>query len=275
MRLGIVFNAAREPACAFARRLVVSAAARGVEVAARNHAEAIGAVSWDGDDTVDVVVAVGGDGTMLEAARYALIADRPVVGFNLGTIGFLADAEPDELDETMAALADGRFSIVERLTLTATLPDGATATGVNDVVVEKIESQRLVVLDVEIDGEPFVTYRCDGIVVATSTGSTAYAFSAGGPLVDPSLDAVLVTPVAAHSLFDRTLVLGPQARVVCRVGRDRPVRVSVDGVETGNLVEGDAVVITRGARNARFVVLDGERFPARVTRKFGLRTEAP
>lgn len=275
MRIGLVFNGAREPACAFARRLVTAAAAHGVEVAARRHAEAIGVAAWAGDDTVDVVVAVGGDGTMLEAARHALIVDRPVVGFNLGTIGFLADAEPEELDKTIAALADRRFSVAERLTLAATLPDGASATGVNDVVVEKIESQRLVVLDVEIDGEPFVTYRCDGIVVATSTGSTAYAFSAGGPLVDPALDAVLVTPVAAHSLFSRTLVLGPEARIVCRVGRDRPVRVSVDGVETGNLVEGDAVVITRGARNARFVVFDGQGFPARVTRKFGLRTDAP
>lgn len=273
MRLGLVLNPSREPVCAFARRLAASAGDHGIDVVAYRGGETLGLAPWGGGADVDIVVAVGGDGTVLAAARLALAAARPVLGFNLGTIGFLAEAEPGELDETMAALAARSFGIADRLTLTATLPGGATATGVNDVVVEKIESQRLVALDVEIDGEAFVSYRCDGIVVATSTGSTAYAFSAGGPLVDPALDAILVTPVAAHSLFDRTLVLPPTARVVCRVGRDRPVRVSVDGLEIGNLGEGDPVAISAGASRVRFVVFDGEGFPARVTRKFRLRGE--
>ncbi len=270
MRLGLVLNPDREAACVFARELAAAAAVVGVEVAALRGADVLGVAEWEGNDDVDIVVATGGDGTVLEAARLALGADRPVLGFNLGTIGFLAEAEPEELRPVLAALAEGRFHTVNRLTLTATLPDGRAASGVNDVVVEKIESQRLVVLAVEIDEEPFVTYRCDGIVVATSTGSTAYAFSAGGPLVDPDLDAVLVTPVAAHSLFDRTLVLPPSARIVCRVGRDRPVRVSVDGAALGNLGDGETAVVTAGDRRARFVVFDGEGFAARVTRKFRL-----
>lgn len=273
MRIGLVLNPDREAACIFVRELAAVAADVGVEVAALRGADALGVPAWDGHDDVDIVAAAGGDGTVLEAVRIALGADLPVLGFNLGTVGFLAEAEPDELREALAALSEGRFRTADRLTITATLPDGRTASGVNDVVVEKIESQRLVILAVEIDGEPFVTYRCDGIVVATSTGSTAYAFSAGGPLVDPDLDAVLVTPVAAHSLFDRTLVLPPAARIVCRVRRDRPVRVSVDGVALGDLADGEAVVVTAGERRARFVVFDGKGFAARVTRKF--RLEAP
>lgn len=219
----------------------------------------------------DVIVAVGGDGTVLQAVRRGLELDRPVLGFNLGRIGFLAEAEPTELEETMIRLAAGEFEVLERVTVASRLCGGEWVSGVNDVVVEKIESQRLVVLALEVDGQEFLTYRADGIVVATSTGSTAYAFSAGGPLVDPALPALLVVPVAAHSLFGRTLVLPATAVICCRVMADRPVRVSVDGVEVGSLQQDDFVEIRQGDRPARFIDLRHESFPSRVTRKFGLR----
>jgi NAD+ kinase len=222
-------------------------------------------------EPADMVVAIGGDGTVLEAACTALDQSIPLIGFNLGTIGFLAEAEPDQLDETLARLVAGRYRLEARLTVSAVLGDGFETTGLNDVVIEKIDSQRLVVLAVEVDGESFLTHRADGVVIATSTGSSAYAFSAGGPLVHPQIDALLFVPVAPHSLFNRTLMLPPESKIRVTVADDRPVRVSVDGREIGTLEEGGTVEIHRGPDPVRFVRFDHEGFPARVTRKFDLR----
>lgn len=221
------------------------------------------------DDRPDVVLAVGGDGTMLAAVRRSMAWDVPVLGFNLGTLGFLANAEPGEIESVVERLLSGSFEIENRTTVAATV-GGVTANGLNDVVVEKVDSTRLVSLDVSVDGEPFVTYQADGLVVATPTGSTAYSFSARGPLVDPRVDALVMTPVAAHSLFDRPLVLPTDSRIEVRVARDRVVKVNVDKSELGELGEDETVTITRGDRPARFVVLTNRPFPGLVKEKFRL-----
>lgn len=217
----------------------------------------------------DMVIAVGGDGTMLSAVADALKADVPVLGFNLGTIGFLTAAEPAQADEVVRRLSEGRFGIEERMTVSATVK-GTTAVGVNDVVVEKVDSQRLIELGVSIDGVDFVTYRADGLIVATPTGSTAYSFSAGGPLVAPTLQAFVLTPVAAHSLFSRSIVIPPDQEIVIAVRRDRSVKVSVDKTNLGQIQEGDVVVIRRGDRPAKFVTLDPPSFAGLVKHKFDL-----
>jgi len=124
---------------------------------------------------------------------------------------------------------------------------------------------------VKIDGSRFLTYRADGLIVSTPTGSTAYAFSAGGPLVDPELAALILAPVAAHSLFDRPLVVPASTQIEITVGTDRPVKVSVDKISLGHLAMGDRVVVARGASPARFVTFGDRKFPALVTEKFGLR----
>lgn len=269
MRLGLVINGGRDPARRYADRIAEAAGRRDIAVVATTQGEPVDLPEW-GDEPIDFVVAVGGDGTVLDAARRAVAIDRPLVGINLGTIGFLAEAEPDDLDSVLDALSSGRFRVEERNTIRATLPAGEGALGINDTVVEKIDSQRLVVLTVTIDDERFLTYRADGIVVATSTGSTAYSFSAGGPLLDPLVGAVLITPVAPHSLFDRTMVVPAHSTVHITVAEDRPVRVSVDGVEVGEMGEGDTVDIQPGERTAKFIRLGTEGFARRVTRKFGL-----
>ncbi len=256
-KLGMVMSD-RPAAVRFAGQLAEAARRHGIE-------------AFPGTEGAEVVVAIGGDGTVLQAAQSAIALDVPLLGFNLGTIGFLAESEPEDVDDAVKRLASGLYRVEERLTVRARLDSGAAATGLNDVVVEKIESQRLVVLKVEVDGESFLTHRADGMVVATSTGSTAYAFSAGGPLVDPQIDALLFTPVAPHSLFNRTLVLPPDVTIRVIVADDRSVRVSVDGREIGTLDEGAEVVIDRGARPLRYVRFGDEGFPARVTRKFDLR----
>jgi NAD+ kinase len=221
------------------------------------------------DDKPDMVLAVGGDGTMLGAARSALAWDVPVLGFNLGTLGFLARAEPSEMDTVVGRLLSGDFDVDERLTVSADIGTGSQD-GVNDVVVEKIDSTRLVSLEVVIDDTLFTTYRADGLIVATPTGSTAYSFSAGGPVVDPGVDALVLTPVAAHSLFDRPIVLPADSRITVSVRGDRPVRINVDKTSLGNIGDGGSVVITAGSKPARFVTFGPVGFAGLVRDKFRL-----
>jgi NAD+ kinase len=266
MRLGMVVNRERAQAVEFEGLFAAAAQAAGCEVTSLDQESRTTPPDWD---EVDAVVAIGGDGTVLNATRRAMITGTPVLGINLGTLGFLAEAEPDQLPEVIEALTTGAFTVEERNTIMATIGD-VSEPGLNDVVVEKIESQRLVVLDVAVNGERFLTYRADGIVVATSTGSTAYGFSAGGPLIDPKVETLLVTPVAPHSLFDRSLVIPPDSKIVITVTDDRPVRVSVDGREIGALHEGESVLIGPALYRARFIRLYDEGFTTRVTRKFEL-----
>ena len=268
MKLGIVVNRDRVEAVAFADDFVDAARAADCEVLVLEQDTEPTPENWS-EDGLDAVIAIGGDGTVLDAARRALPTEIPVLGVNLGTLGFLAEAEPTELSEVIEALRSGDYTIEERNTIEARLGEVA-ASGVNDVVVEKIDSQRLVVLDVEVDGERFLSYRADGIVVSTSTGSTAYGFSAGGPLIDPSVHTLQVLPVAPHSLFGRALVLAPDTQLEISVIDDRPVRVSVDGREIGTMEEGQSVTIGPGAHAARFIRLDTEGFASRVSRKFRL-----
>lgn len=228
-----------------------------------------GAVVEDPEAAPDLVLAVGGDGTMLGAAQRAVAWDVPVLGFNLGTLGFLTEAEPEDLSEVVKRLVAGDFEIENRLTVAAAI-GGVRAIGVNDVVVEKVDSTRLVSLTVSVDGTEFATYRADGLIVATPTGSTAYSFSAGGPVVDPKVDALVLTPVASHSLFDRPLVLPGDAHIEVTVFRDRLVKVNVDKTDLGEIGEGETVEIVKGHRPAQFVTFGTTTFPGLVREKFGL-----
>lgn len=228
-----------------------------------------GEVLTDLDLEPDMVLAVGGDGTMLAAVHRSLAWDVPVLGFNLGTLGFLTAAEPDDLEKVVERLVAGDYETEERTTVRAAIGE-VSAVGINDVVVEKIDSTRLISLDVNIDGEHFVNYRADGLIIATPTGSTAYSFSAGGPLVDPGVEGLVLTPVASHSLFDRALVIPDTSEIAISVSRDRSVRVNVDKGDLGVLEEGDTVSIRRGALPARFVTLDPVSFAGLVRDKFGL-----
>lgn len=269
MKLGLVVHNGQAEVVDFARRLVDVAAGVGVDVVADARTAEIVDPGSLVEGSPDVVVAVGGDGTMLAAVQVALEESVPVFGFNLGTIGFLTETEPDELEPAMKALAAGQFSTVPRMAITASV-GGSTATGLNDVVVEKVDTLRLVHLEVEIDGEPFLTYRADGLIVATPTGSTAYSFSAGGPLVDHSIEAILLTPVASHSLFSRTMVLSPDSVIRVTVRRQRPVRVSLDKVRLGEAGDGAVVEIKKAPEPISFVRFRPQSFPVNVTEKFQL-----
>lgn len=228
-----------------------------------------GAITDDPEVAPDIVLAVGGDGTMLGAVQTAVNWDVPVLGFNLGTLGFLTEAEPEDLTEVVKRLVSRDFEVEERLTVAASI-GGVDAVGINDVVVEKVDSTRLVSLSVVIDGAAFATYRADGLIIATPTGSTAYSFSAGGPVVDPHVEALVLTPVASHSLFDRPLVIPADSQIDITVRRDRLVRVNVDKTDLGQISEGETVTVVKGERPARFVTFRSTTFPGLVRQKFGL-----
>lgn len=269
MKLGLVVHEGRSDVVDFARRFVDAVDKTGMSVVADS--QVAGLVGGDdiSSGTPDMVVAVGGDGTMLAAVQVALEYDVPVFGFNLGTIGFLTEIEPSELDPVVAALGDRDFEIAPRMGIRAVL-NGVAAQGLNDVVVEKVDTLRLIHLEVEVNGDRFITYRADGLIIATPTGSTAYSFSAGGPLVDHSIEAILMTPVAPHSLFGRTVVVAADSDIRVRVGRDRPARVSLDKITLGQAAHNDVVEISCAPNPVRFVRFRPHSFARAVTDKFGL-----
>ena len=223
---------------------------------------------------LDLLMSLGGDGTMLRAVDLAAADEVPVLGINLGQLGYLTEVEPSGLRMAMKRFLAGSYSIEERLRLDVVVhrvgaePERLSA--LNEAVIEKSVMGHTVRLDVQLDGLPFTSYVSDGLILATPTGSTAYAFSVRGPIIDPRHRAVLMAPVAAHMLFDRSLVLQPDCEVRVTVAGDRAAGVSVDGRTGGSLAPGDWVRCTGGARPARLVTFGDHDFHAVLRSKFGL-----
>ncbi len=218
----------------------------------------------------DVIVGIGGDGTLLRAAHIAHELDVPVIGVNLGTVGYLTEVDPENIGEMLRRLAAGRLGVHSRMTVAAETPDGSMLHGINDIVMEKVLSQRLVRISVEVSGEFFTTFRADGLIVATPLGSTAYSLSAGGPVVDPDLDVLIMTPVAPHSLMSRPTVFTPGTELRFTVATERQVRVNVDGRAGVVLDQGESVVVRAGVRPVRFLTMGRHPFPQAVRHQFGL-----
>ena len=226
-----------------------------------------------------LLVSVGGDGTFLRAAHLASQAGCPVLGVKAGRVGFLTEVEPEEAPELLDAALDGRARIEQRLAVVATAEGCAWQEpqwGLNEIMVEKRVRHRLVRLAVEIGGSYVTTFSGDGVIVATPTGSTAYSFSARGPIVTPSLDCIVVTPVAAHMVFDRSFVAAPDERIVLRVEGDEPGMLSADGRESLELPIGAEVTVRAAPERARLVRRpDAQGFYSRVREKFQLPGEPP
>ncbi|MGE3835348.1 MAG: NAD(+)/NADH kinase [Acidimicrobiia bacterium] len=239
---------------------------------------------------LDLAVSLGGDGTMLRTVD-ALDGSAPVLGVNLGHLGYLAAVEPEDLHGALARWEAGAFGVEERMRLVVDVlvpgadpggggDDGAGQQGrrprpgrhtaLNEAVLGKTPSGQIARVLVTVDGEPFTTYSADGLIVATPTGSTAYAWSAGGPIVSPDHQALVLTPVAPHMLFDRSLVLPPTACIRLEVVDDRPADLSVDGRSLGLLPSGGAIVCTAATSPARLVSFGGHSFLGILKAKFGL-----
>ncbi len=246
----------RNEAEATASRFIAACAAAGID-------------AGPGVSDPEAIVAIGGDGTVLGAAATAIERGIPVCGINVGKVGYLAAFEPSEMDHLIAALRSESFSIDERVTVGVRVGD-VTAHAVNDVVVEKVISQRIIEIAVRINGEALATYRADGMIAATPLGSTAYSLSAGGPVVSPELDALILTPVAPHSLLSRSIVLAPDAEVELTLNGDRPGYINVDGRSLAKVEPGTTITIGIGVPIVQFLSLGAHPFPQAVREQFGL-----
>ncbi len=248
-------------------------------------------VSAAAADDAEVVLVIGGDGTLLRAAELARPAGAPLFGVNLGHVGFLAETEPDVLSEAVDQVLAGQYLVESRMTIDVTISQNgvvvASTWALNEASVEKAARERMVDLITEVDGRPLSRWGCDGIVFATPTGSTAYAFSAGGPVVWPDVEALLLVPISAHALFAGPMVVSPEsvlaAEVIGATGGQGEMSGAIlwcDGRRAVDLPPGARVEVRRGARPVLLARLRGPAavagtnigasFTDRLVAKFGL-----
>jgi NAD+ kinase len=250
------------------------AATEALRAALEDRGVATAVLDRDASVRVEVVVSVGGDGTFLRAAYAASELGCPVLGVKVGRMGFLIEVEPDEALPLIGAVLDGTARIEERMALTAEPLAGAEFSsqwGLNEIMVEKRARHRLVRLAVEVDGTYVTTFSADGVIVASPTGSTAYSFSARGPIVSPGVESLILTPIAAHMVFDRSFVLPATCHVTLEVMGDESGLLSADGRESVELPVGSVVRIRASGRPARLVRrADAPGFLSLVREKFGL-----
>lgn len=225
---------------------------------------------------VEVVLVLGGDGSILRAAELVRGQIAPILGINLGHVGFMAEAEREELPEVLDRLERRDYQVGFRVALEVEVFQESklvfSSWAVNEVTVEKSARERVLEVVLEVDGRPVSSFGCDGVLVSTPTGSTAYAFSAGGPVVWPNVEALLVVPLSAHALFARPLVLGPKSELAIEVLKRSPGAgvIWCDGRRTFDLGPGARVEVNQSARPVPMVVFEEHPFTDRLVRKFAL-----
>jgi NAD+ kinase len=277
VRIGFVAHGGRDAALKAANDLVEWCRGRGIETRSLIEGtlgadETVEEEAFPGD--LDLVVSVGGDGTFLRSALMGNRAGVPVLGVKVGHLGFLTEVEPEEATATLEAWMDGELQVEERTALLAET-EGAERDepqwALNEIIVEKRARHRVIRLATTVGEDPVMTFSADGVIVASPTGSTAYSFSAGGPIVSPRLDCLLVTPVSTHMVFDRPIVLAPEEQVMLEVREDEPGLLSADGRQGPELPVGARVRVRKADRPARILRRKRpEPFYSLLRRKFSL-----
>ena len=225
---------------------------------------------------LELVIVLGGDGTILRAAELVRGCSAPLLGINLGHVGFLAESEHDDLGEAVRRVLSRDYLVEERMTLSVRVKVGRDVVyetwALNEATVEKASRERMLEVVVEVDGRPLSSFGCDGVVMSTPTGSTAYSFSAGGPIVWPSLDALLMVPLSAHALFARPLVVGPDSSLAVEIlARTEGSGVLwADGRRARDLPTGARVIVRRSPVPVRLARLHSGPFTDRLVNKFNL-----
>ncbi len=225
----------------------------------------------------ELAVVFGGDGTILRAAEWSLPLGVPLLGVNLGHVGFLAEMEPSDLEELPSVVAERRYDVEERTTLKVEVRDAEgnltwASPAVNEVSLEKLARERMLTVLVSVDDRPLSRWGCDGVLVSTPTGSTAYGFSAGGPVIWPDVQAMLVVPLAAHALFNRPMVLSPTSKVTLDIPEDAGTQgiLWCDGRRSHELALGESVTIVSNSQKVRIARLGEQPFTTRLVKKFAL-----
>lgn len=270
MKIGIIKNKKKEQCDFYAEKLEQAFIARGAEVTCGEQTEKDKAIY----DSADIIISIGGDGTFLRVAANTIERRVPVFGFNLGTLGFLTEFDKNNIDETVEKIIKGDYSIEERRVLAVSvLSEGGEKKeflgyALNDCVVSREVLTNVAYLKLFINEIPVDTYPCDGIIVATQTGSTAYSLSAGGPVIEPGNDVVLITPVASHSMGSRSIVARPESSVKIQpVEKNKSMCAILDGHLSRSLKHGDVVCCENTDRKVRIVRIDPPNFYTTVTTK--------
>ncbi len=279
--VGLVPHLARRQAWELIASLAVDLEQRGVEVRVpASDAEVTGLGRWAAPDAefargLGLAFSLGGDGTMLRTVDLVLAEEVPVLGVHVGHLGYLTAIDPEALPAALPALIAGDYTVEERMTVAIEVRRPGVGAlehfhALNDAVVEKSSPGNTVRLGVAFNGQPFLDYSTDGLIIASPTGSTAYAFSVRGPIVSPLMRALVVVPVSPHMLFDRSLVLDGDETVTATVLDGRAGTLFVDGRDAGLLPEGTTVVCRQGRWMARLVTFGPRSFHRILTTKFAL-----
>jgi NAD+ kinase len=288
-RVLLITHTGRQAAVDVARRLTKSMQDAGIEVvapqgeqrelaqqfAADGNGQGPSELSPDQPSGAELVVVVGGDGTILRAAEYAYEGSIPMLGLNLGHVGFLAEVESTGVDSVLDAVINRKYRVEKRLVLHVRawrendlLWDNWA---LNEAAIVKKDAHGMIDILLEIDDRPLSRWGCDGVVIATPTGSTAYTWSVGGPVVWPEVRALLVAPISAHALFSRSLVVDPDGKVALEIGPDGPeANIFCDGQRSFSVRPGDRVEATESSRPLYFARLHEADFTDRIVAKFEL-----
>ena len=234
-----------------------------------------GAKDFNDSSKVDLAVVLGGDGTMLRAAEIFRGKNLPILGINLGHVGFLAEIERPSLSDIASAITSGSFEIEERMSLSYQLIRGGkvlqSGWALNEVTIERNDHQ-MIDLFIQIDHRPLSRWWCDAVICATPTGSTAYAYSAGGPVVWPEVDALVLLPLAAHALFTRPMVISPKSEIVIDI-ESESADLNADGIRRTKLQKNDRIVLTSDKEDVRLAHIKPAAFADRLVAKFKLPVE--
>jgi NAD+ kinase len=288
----VVAHAHRTDTVLAAERVVTALRAAGARpvLAAEDHVELAAVRASLGDvpvlerdvplDDIELAIVLGGDGTILRAAEIVRDGTAPVLGINMGHVGFLAEIERDDMDAAVRRAIERDYEVEERLALQVRVKDSLDSViyetwALNEATVEKASRERMLEVVIEVDGRPLSSFGCDGVVVSTPTGSTAYNFSAGGPVIWPTVEAISVVPLSAHALFAKPLVVGPEHAVAIEV-LERTNGTGIlwcDGRRSHDLPPGARVVVRRSSRPVRLARLHPAQFTDRLVRKFRLPVE--
>lgn len=265
--IGVLANCRKPGAPAMLRRLANRAAALGMQlVACDETARAMPGVKRVTAKAfakhIDVLLAMGGDGTMLKAVRLLGGSDKPVLGVNLGSLGFLTSVTEERLEKALEVLRKGNYTVSKRTMIECRVSRGARRVGsyraLNDVVIGWGMSSRVITLELAVDREPVASYVCDGLIVSTPTGSTGHSLSASGPILHPASPSFVVSLICPHTLSNRPLVISDRSAVRVRVVRaQKKILLSVDGQEERWVGQGDRIEVRRSPRTARFIHLPG------------------